>query len=74
MQAFEMNPLSGEIVPEPQTPEIIAAASREAVEPAPFEQIEVPAAVEESFRHEGKTPEIVEPEQEENGNGYHPET
>jgi TonB family protein len=73
LQAFEMNPLSGEIAPEPQTPEIIAAASGEAVESAPFEHVEVPAAIEESFRQEEETPEIVEPEQEEDGNGYHPE-
>jgi len=73
LQAFEMNPLSGEIAPEPQTPEIIAAANGEAVEPASFEHVEVPAAVEESFRQEEVTPEIVGPEQEENGNGFHTE-
>ena len=68
MQAFEMNPVTGETVAEPQTPEIIAAAHGEVAEPERFEA----PAIEESFQPEEFIDDEAETE-EETGNGYHPE-
>ena len=67
-----MNPVTGQTVPEPQTPEIIAAAHGETVEPVSYEQFEVPPVSEESFQPVEEEAETFE-EPEEAGNGYHPE-
>jgi TonB family C-terminal domain len=75
LQAFEMNPMTGEVMPEPKTPEIIASANDEIVEHANFDSFEAPATAEEEFYHEGETADVLKDDiiEEENGNGYHPE-
>jgi len=68
-----MSPVTGEAVPEPQTPEIIAAAHGETVEPVSYEQVEAPPVSEESFQPVEEEAETFEEPEDDEGNGYHPE-